>query len=953
MTFGRLGEFSNVERAPVTAYAYQFAIINCIPPTYTPAINYQWYKDDKNFVRPDLHNYIFISRNGKLYFTEVSTADAGNYRCIVKLTANNGAAIGTDQPPSRTSLPTALNVINAVSTLWGPEISNEFISVFPRTPQRGQRVYLECLAFGTMPITYTWSRQGLPMSPRASFMDHNRVLVIEDVHLEDGGTYTCHASRYSVARTQKNVILVIESKPFFSYPMKSQHVDIGSKLTWRCEATGIPEPFYEWYKDGVPLTAVPGKLSIVRNVLTIQNLDTSDNGMYQCSAQNIHGKSFTEGQLRVLAFMPTFVKEPLKDKMFGVIGGNITYLCNPEAAPTPTYSWLKNNVDLGLSPGDTTSRIRMLQNGNLLITNINLGDAGYYTCRAENMFGSASSIGSLQIADQVVISLPPVNVQVTVNQTAFLRCQASYSPIQDVIYTWLFNGEIIDVKNNLFYKQGESQSLTGLFVMAVQFKHSGKYTCRAQATQESFEAWAFLTVIGPPGEPAGVFAIQSSIGSSSLRLSWTVGASNGANILFHTVEALPIASNEWFIAIDHVADISSIIPGGDPNKRVVEVIGLNPGSGYRFRVFSSNSYGVGPGSRPSDVYTTRNGPPTHPPSHVGGGYGSVGDLTINWMPLQEHQFGGPGIGYFVYFRRNLTETWTKVTLVGNVGQYVTQVGADNYYLLYDVMIQPYNDYGSGPNSSVSTIYSAEEIPTVSVTNVQAYPYNSTALMVTWDPIPDTRESMKGKLLGYQVNYWERFTEDPIMNSISWRGQMASGVVIGLLPDTWYTVNLQALNMAGMSQISETDYQLTLKMAPRLYPTEIHVGSHGSQSVYVTWRGVTTGINEEPIQGYILRYWLDGDDIRTATDVRVTKVDNAIIYGIQKNYLYRLRVLGFSTGGDGTLSELIYFTLGGRIAAVDQSVTEVKATANKFQMCNFLSAVIGIIHIVLQQFHCSG
>lgn len=67
------------------------------------------------------------------------------------------------------------------------------------------------------------------------------------------------------------------------------------------------------------------------------------------------------------------------------------------------------------------------------------------------------------------------------------------------------------------------------------------------------------------------------------------------------------------------------------------------------------------------------------------------------------------------------------------------------------------------------------------------------------------------LIFVQVNYWERFTEDPIMNSISWRGQMSSGLVIGLLPDTWYTVNLQALNMAGMSQISETDFQLTLKM----------------------------------------------------------------------------------------------------------------------------------------------
>ena len=32
---------------------------------------------------------------------------------------------------------------------WGPEISNDFIAVFPRQPLRGQYVRLECLAYGT------------------------------------------------------------------------------------------------------------------------------------------------------------------------------------------------------------------------------------------------------------------------------------------------------------------------------------------------------------------------------------------------------------------------------------------------------------------------------------------------------------------------------------------------------------------------------------------------------------------------------------------------------------------------------------------------------------------------------------------------------------------------------------------------------------------------------------
>lgn len=35
-------------------------------------------------------------------------------------------------------------------------------------------------------------------------------------------------------------------------------------------------------------------------------------------------------------------------------------------------------------------------------------------------------------------------------------------------------------------------------------------------------------------------------------------------------------------------------------------------------------------------------------------------------------------------------------------------------------------------------------------NVFADTYNATAMMVTWDPVPDTREVMKGRVEGYQV-----------------------------------------------------------------------------------------------------------------------------------------------------------------------------------------------------------
>ncbi|KAH3788120.1 hypothetical protein DPMN_166251 [Dreissena polymorpha] len=38
--------------------------------------------------------------------------------------------------------------------------------------------------------------------------------------------------------------------------------------------------------------------------------------------------------------------------------------------------------------------------------------------------------------------------------------------------------------------------------------------------------------------------------------------------------------------------------------------------------------------------------------------------------------------------------------------YSALVGAENYYLGYDVMVGVFNDLGAGPNSSVVTVFSA-------------------------------------------------------------------------------------------------------------------------------------------------------------------------------------------------------------------------------------------------------
>ena len=42
------------------------------------------------------------------------------------------------------------------------------------------------------------------------------------------------------------------------------------------------------------------------------------------------------------------------------------------------------------------------------------------------------------------------------------------------------------------------------------------------------------------------------------------------------------------------------------------------------------------------------------------------------------------------------------------------------------------------------------MPAATVMNVKAQPYNSTACVVNWEPVEDTRKTLKGKLGGYKV-----------------------------------------------------------------------------------------------------------------------------------------------------------------------------------------------------------
>ncbi|BFZ22584.1 hypothetical protein BsWGS_25623 [Bradybaena similaris] len=915
ISFGFLHEFSNHPPGGVTAKLYQGIAIACQLPAYNPAVAVKWYKEDDgpNFMRTDLHPYIFVSNNGKLYFSEISQMDAGEYHCFVTLMSPVGHMLSAAQYPARSSMGIQLVVTGDMAHDYGPEIHNDFPAVFPFPSLRGETLTLECFAFGKLPLYYSWSRDNGPIPEKASLMEHGRMLILPDAQLEDAGNYTCIVERQSNAVQVKSLHLIIEARPFFIFPLTDQHVDIDRQFTWRCEAMGIPRPTYTWFKDGKQLYTIPGDIEVQVSTLTILKTDPKKHpGMYQCMAVNVHGTSFSTAQLRVLSFAPSFLKRPVNPSQYGTVGGEVIILCQPESAPPATITWLKDDRELSEAEG-AESRVTKLANGNLLLKGLQMTDTGTYTCVASNNMGNASSSGHLTIVTRSVISIPPSDIHVDINNTAFLSCQASYDQSKrDLVYVWDLNGRVLDFEREPHYMLGSKGVLSGLYIVSAQLYHTGLYRCSATTVDDTTTATAYVTVNGPPGECAGV---RAAIAGRNSTIFWILGPDYGAPISLFHLQFNTNFNPEWRVLKSDVSVIDAI-DVNFPNQRcLLTVYDLKPGSSYRFRVIAVNRYGQGPPSLPSVLYKIPDAAPVVPVDGIRAAWGPVGTLPVTWNPLHLEDLTGDGVGYMVYYRKKSAtkSLFSTMRVDGRDTTITAVVGPDNYFLEYEIIVGAFNDHGYGPNSSIVVIMSAEDMPPAAPTKVYGDPYNATAMMVHWVPIPNNREFVRGNTIGYQINYWSQTVKNPEIGSTNIYCDCGIGMVVGLDPNEDYWINIQVFTNAGLGPVSGDGEGSTFIFPPMNYPEYVHVGSYMGNAVFVTWRGVSTGLLEEPVIGYKIRWWPATENIRKANDTVVPRaMSHGVVKGLENGVVYALRVLAYSAGGDGKKSPTTYFTLEGQV-----------------------------------------
>ncbi|XP_034402759.1 striated muscle preferentially expressed protein kinase-like [Cyclopterus lumpus] len=306
----------------------------------------------------------------------------------------------------------------------------------------GESATFECHVTGPPDVDVDWLSHGKLIQPallncKMHFDGKRCRLLLNSVHEDDSGTYTCKLSTAKEELTSSANLSVAPSKePLFTRKLDILEVIEGRTARFDCKVSGSPAPRVTWMhfetrveeSDNVRMLREGGRHSLV-----IAGVSGDTEGFYTAVAQNTHGKSECTAELymqeprsavsshmaklekmpsipeepEVLESdvekrtMPDFVK-PLAD--VEVIDGKEALLdCKVVGLPYPTIAWFHNGKRI-----ESSEERRMTQHRDVHSMAIRCAchaHGGVYKAVISNKLGKAACYAHLYVTD--VVPDPP------------------------------------------------------------------------------------------------------------------------------------------------------------------------------------------------------------------------------------------------------------------------------------------------------------------------------------------------------------------------------------------------------------------------------------------------------------------------------------------------------------------------------------------------------------------
>ncbi|KAK7094973.1 hypothetical protein V1264_006443 [Littorina saxatilis] len=385
-----------------------------------------------------------------------------------------------------------------------------------------QQVDLACEAEGAPPPQITWYRKGRAVpsygAPNLRIQDNGMTMIVMSAQLLDFGDYSCQAVN-PAGQAQKNFRLTVQVPPEITEGPDLVATSVNQQSILPCEASGQPTPTVQWFKDGKPFPSTGLRhRTMPLGSLEFMLVRLEDDGEYTCTVSNEAGNESRSVTLQVQ--VPAKIVTSGPGRLRIPLANSVTLECETEGSPPPRVYWMKNRAVL-----EEDSNHRQLANDSLFISNLQLSDAGLYTCFAQNNAGIDNRDVRLRVQVPPKIMVAQTDFIVQQNRTIVLPCQASGRPRPAM--RWERNGQKIS-STNYRVPYGRVHYITlhtgALAIPHVRANDGGVYRCVASNNAGEDSVEMRLTVQIPPKIEGASQTLVASVGDRTVLPCVTSGS---------------------------------------------------------------------------------------------------------------------------------------------------------------------------------------------------------------------------------------------------------------------------------------------------------------------------------------------------------------------------------------------------------------------------------------------
>ncbi|XP_072306073.1 neural cell adhesion molecule L1.2 isoform X2 [Eucyclogobius newberryi] len=670
----------------------------------------------------------------------------------------------------------------------------------------------------------------------------------------------------------------------------------GQSLVLECLVQGYPTPKVKWLRKDGDLSESRTAIEMFDRRFRFTNISESDNGEYQCIAENTQGKIVHTFTVSVEA-APYWIKEPLSQLY--APGETVKLDCQADGIPTPTINWTINGTPLSAIDKDPR---RVSAGGSLTLMDVQYGDTAIYQCQASNKHGNVltnTNVYVIELEPQI-LTKDSVSYEFVEGQKASLDCDTFGSPKPKV--TW--EGE----STSSLLSDPRVNQLTngGLEILNVTHDDEGLYTCSVENTNMSVSAQLDIlnrTVVTSPLHnlkvQPGHSATFSCVSSVDPKLSPPL---------------IQWRKNEQKIFESH-SDDRYTFEGSD--LIISNVQQVDEGV-YTCQVITDLDM-----AEASGTLTLYDRP--DPPTHLQITHTKDPFVTLSWTAGDEHN--SPVIEYIVEFEDQEEKgEWEEMKRVGGTKQNTRVLLWP--YMSYRFRVSAVNEVGRSAPSKPSDSYDTlAEGPHKNPEDVRSDSTDPDTLVITWEEMdkrdfngPDFRyRVMWRRVVGSGPNWNTNYTTSPplILHDI---GNFSA-----------FEIKVQAVNKEGEGPEPDPVIGYSGENVPLEAPVVVGVALVNSTAIRVTWAPVEKNTVRGHLLGYKIHLTWKGSRAhhhsRRSREPEATWVvetganeEKKVINDLRPYSHYELAATVFNSKGEGPPSETLSFSTDEGVPGPPKSLT---------------------------------